>query len=66
MRAASASLRPRLRPIHSKVRLDFYDRYGTDTYTTVRDYWTDVCDSVEILDLRELVPQIFAVEQPDA
>jgi len=51
---------------NSKVRLDFYDRYGTDTYTTVRDYWADACDSVDILDLRELVPQIFAVEPPDA
>ena len=50
----------------SKVRVGFYDRYGTDTFATVRDYWASVCDSVEILDLRELVPQFFAVGPPDA
>ncbi len=45
----------------SKVRLDFHDRYGTDTFATVRDYWATVCDSVEVLDLRRIVPQLFAV-----
>jgi hypothetical protein len=39
----------------SKVRVGFYDRYGTNTFATVRDYWATVRDSVEILDLRELV-----------
>ena len=39
----------------SKVRVGFYDRYGPDTFATVWDYWASVCDSVEVLDLRELV-----------
>jgi len=50
----------------SKVRLGFYGRYGTDTFATVRDYWATVCDSVELLDLRELVPELFAVGPPKA
>jgi hypothetical protein len=50
----------------SKVRLGFYGRYGMDTFATVRDYWATVCDSVELLDLRELVPELFAVGPPNA
>jgi hypothetical protein len=49
----------------SKVRLGFYDRYGPDTFATVRDYWATVSDGVEVLDLRELVPRIFTVGPPD-
>ncbi|MGP0101273.1 MAG: hypothetical protein ACLPUT_06605 [Solirubrobacteraceae bacterium] len=50
----------------SKVRLGFYNRYGIDTFATVRDYWATVCDSVEVLDLRELVPQLFALGPSNA
>lgn len=50
----------------SKVRVGFYNRDGTDTFSTVRDYWATVCDSVEVLDLRALVPQFFAVGPPYA
>ena len=43
----------------SKVRVAFDKLHGTDSFATVRDYWATVCDSVEILDLCELVPQCF-------
>lgn len=48
----------------SKVRVGFYDRHRPGTFATVRDYWATVCDKVEVLDLRELVPDIFAVRSP--
>ena len=43
-----------------KVRRMFDDAYGSDTFTTVRDYWATVSEKVEIVDLRELVPDVFA------
>lgn len=39
-----------------KVRRQFYEAYGTETFVTARDYWATVSDKVEIVDLRELVP----------
>jgi hypothetical protein len=44
-----------------RVRRMFEEAYGTDTFATVRDYWATVAEKVEILDLRELVPHVFAV-----
>jgi hypothetical protein len=43
-----------------KVRRMFEEEHGTDTFATVRDYWTTVCNRVEIADLRELVPYFEA------
>jgi hypothetical protein len=45
---------------NSKARLSFEELYGHNTFVTVSDYWATVHEKVEILDLRELVPDVFA------
>jgi len=49
-----------------KVRRMFEETYGTGTFATVREYWATVCEKVEIVDLRELVPDVFASRPPSA
>ena len=48
-----------------KVRRMFDVAYGTNTFATVRDYWATVCDTVELLDLCEFAPHVFAVPPRD-
>jgi hypothetical protein len=39
-----------------KVRRRFHETYGEDSFSTVKEYWATVQDTVAVVDLREIVP----------
>jgi hypothetical protein len=47
---------------HGTVAEEFFTRYG-DRYKVVRDYWSDVRENVELIDVSSLVPAFSRLSQ---
>jgi hypothetical protein len=47
-----------------KVRRLFHETYGEGAYTTVGEYWEEVREQVELVDLRESVPAFRQADRP--